>query len=90
MLRLFCFALMLVIPVAALGAERIVLVDTSLIIRGIADAIGADYVGLPQHVELPAADAAVACGTEPQMLINQCSAVLPTPELVEAMGDELS
>ncbi|WIJ23406.1 hypothetical protein [Devosia sp. RR2S18] len=89
MLRLFCSLLVCLMPAAAAAEQRMVFVDASSIVREIAEAIGADYVGLPRQVQLSAEDAAAACGLEPLTLTARCSAVLATPELVQAMGDGL-
>jgi hypothetical protein len=89
MLRLCCLTLVCLMPAAAVAEQRMVLVDASSIVGEIAEAIGADYIGLPRQVQLPARHAAAACGLEPPMLTTRCRAVLATPELVEAMADGL-
>ncbi len=89
MLRLFYPLSVCLMPAAAVAEQRMVLVDTSSIVREIADAIGAEYVGLPRQVQLSTAEAAAACGLELSMLTTQCKAVLTTPALVKALGDGL-
>jgi hypothetical protein len=89
MLRLCCLTLVGLTSASAIAEEDMAYVDTSSIVREIAAAIGADYVGLPREVQLPAEHAAAACGLDTSKLTTRCRAVLATAELVEAMGDGL-